>query len=182
MNQPPQPFFQKATKFVSSYKVIIFMVCCVLFFGTVFVSAFTAEPMKTYRNKQAGYELSVPTEAKVSPTDLGQTIAFDTHASVTVLKIPGFGIAEEKLFEQSTKDLIRENYLHAYNLKDDAFFKAEVARRKALGVSYADTSSQPPLRMKQYYVVQGDALYVLTESTPGKFRTLDRMIGSFTFL
>lgn len=181
MNQLSPSLIHTSTAFVRKYKVIIFMICCVVFFGVVFVSAFTAEPMKQYRNRQAGYELSIPTEAKVSPTDLGQEITFDANASVTILKIPGFGLSEDVLFEQSTKDLIREDYLRAYELADDAFFAAEISGHKALGVAYADAKHVPPLRIKQYYAVKDSALYVLTESTPGKFRTLDRMVGSFRF-
>lgn len=182
MTQPTPNIFNTILRFLNKYKIMVLLVVCVIVFGGVFVSAFTAESMKDYQDRSAGYKLAIPVDAKVSPTDLGHTITFDSHAAVTIYKIPGFGLSENKLFDQSTKDIIRKDYLAAYDLPENAFFEASIAGHKALGVTYQDADKQPVLRMKQYYVLKNDVLYVLTEETPGKFHTLDRMVGSFTFL
>jgi len=171
---------RKSFTAVRRNKVIILVSFFIIVIVTIGASALTAEPLKKYTNKNAGYELLIPTQAKVAAVDMGEDITFDEHAKLNILKLPNFGLAENHLFDQSTEDLIRQNYLAAYNVPKDAFFKATVADKPALGVVFSDETKDPIVHMKQYYVLSKDSVYAVTESTPGKLHTLDRMVGSFS--
>lgn len=140
-----------------------------------------AEPMKQYRDTSAGYQLSIPAAAKVSDTDLGKQITFDSHAKLTILRIPNYGLAENNLFADSTKQLIKEDYRAGFDIADDAFSKTTVDGKPALGVRYEKRQEKPVRHVTESYVVHDGYLYVLMEETPGRFDTLDRMVDSFQF-
>lgn len=71
---------------------------------------------------------------------------------------------QDVLFSRQTRNNIRANYEETYIVDDDRvyFSELDIEDRKALVVRFADRSSGSLVHKRQYYLVDGHTVYLIT--------------------
>lgn len=102
---------------------------------------------------------------------------------LTILSFVDPLMDETVLFSPRTKTLIRENYEETYRVSDDHVYFTQItlSGRRALVVYFADRSQGTVVHKRQYYLVKGHQVFLLTGIVTPAFRSadFDRLAGLF---